>query len=131
MDLKDVLEKVLPIINKNSLSDLFSILNYFYEDKDDNKRLPVPSSLLSNIVNENVTSKEEIITNYTLYSLGTTFCAQNNFESLKNLNLTIFNKNISSYDLEVIDIFYYKQSTNEDKYSKLTSVEFIELIDSL
>ncbi len=47
MDIEDVLEKLLPIINKNSLSDLFSILNYFYEDKDDNKRLPIPSSLLS------------------------------------------------------------------------------------
>lgn len=131
MDIEDVLEKLLPIINKNSLSDLFSILNYFYEDKDDNKRLPIPSSLLSNIVNENVTSKEEIIANYTLYSLGTTFCAHNKFESLKNLDLATFNKNISSCNLEVIDIFNYKQSANEDKYFKLTSVEFLELIDSL
>ncbi|MFK7780395.1 MAG: hypothetical protein QM490_04560 [Candidatus Gracilibacteria bacterium] len=132
--LVEVLKDILEVVYLNSKSDLFNILEYFFQDKeDDSKRIAIPSKLFLELLPSEIKNKEEALITYSFFKMGTTFAYYNDFTDSDEKKIDKLLEELTNFDISAVNIFtnYVGASDEyeEKSYPKVSENEFIQLLE--
>lgn len=132
--LEEVLIEILKVIYLNSKSDLFNILDYFFQDKkNDKKRLEIPSKLFLSILPNIINSQEEALLSYSFLKIGTTFSYYNYFTEEDEKKVENITAELNKFNISYVNTFKDNVVEKDDYkpkiYGKASEKEFIELLE--
>lgn len=131
--LEEVLKEILEVVYLNSKSDLFNILEYFFQDKKyDPKKIALPSKLFLELLPNNIQNREDALISYSFIKMSTTLAYYNYFTDSDEVKGEKLVEELNKFDISSINILrdnvVDRDEYKEPNYSKVSQDDFIELL---